>query len=740
MNQLSLSGLALLLAVLPFAAMAEEVPQDAVIAAPALATVEVTANRSSNSSLGALASDKGKLAAQRSTTSDSARLLQDVPGISLQGAGGVSSLPVIHGLADDRVRVQVDGMDLVSACPNHMNSTLSYIDAGKVDSATVFAGITPVSVGGDSIGGTIQVKSLPPEFATAEEKIYTEGRASAFYRSNGNARGGNVAATIATEILNLTYSGSLARSGNYSAAKDFKAAGAGAPGGEWLGGNVVGSTAYQSINQDVGFAVRHEEYLLQMNVGMQHLVFEGFPNQRMDMTANNSTQTNLRYTGWFGWGELEARVYDQNTRHGMNMGPDRFTYGTLGMPMETEAKTTGALLQGNIVVSERDVFRVGTEMQNYTLYDWWPQAGGMMGPNTFWNVDYGKRDRIDLFGEWEVRWDARWVSQLGIRSGNVRTDAAPVQGYNAAAIWAADAAAFNARDRARTDRNWDMTALARYTPDATQTFDAGYARKSHSPNLYQRYPWSTQPMAALMNNFAGDGNGYIGNIDLKPEVAHTLSASGDWHDADKEQWGLKATAYYTRVQNYIDARRCDFGQCGGAANLVTSSGFTNLQYVNQLARLYGLDVSGHTRLGSPGTYGSFSASGVLNYVRGENLTTSDNLYNIMPPNLKLAVSQRLGAWNNSAEVQLVDAKTQVSQVRNEIRTGGYSLVNLRGSYEWKQIRLDLGIENIFNRFYALPLGGAYVAQGASMSSTGISWGVAVPGMGRSVNAALNVRF
>lgn len=75
--------------------------------------------------------------------------------MSLYGAGGVSSLPAIHGLADDRIRIQVDGMDLVAACPNHMNSALFYIDPTKVGSATVFAGITPVSAGGDSIGGTI---------------------------------------------------------------------------------------------------------------------------------------------------------------------------------------------------------------------------------------------------------------------------------------------------------------------------------------------------------------------------------------------------------------------------------------------------------------------------------------------------------------------------------------------------------------------------------------------------------
>jgi iron complex outermembrane receptor protein len=73
--------------------------------------------------------------------------------VSVYGAGGVSSLPVIRGLADDRLRTQVDGMDLVAACPNHMNSPLSYIDPTAVANIDVYAGVTPVSVGGDSIGG-----------------------------------------------------------------------------------------------------------------------------------------------------------------------------------------------------------------------------------------------------------------------------------------------------------------------------------------------------------------------------------------------------------------------------------------------------------------------------------------------------------------------------------------------------------------------------------------------------------
>jgi iron complex outermembrane receptor protein len=314
-----------------------------------------------------------------------------------------------------------------------------------------------------------------------------------------------------------------------------------------------------------------------------------------------------------------------------------------------------------------------------------------------------------------------------------------VQGYNAQAIWATDAAAFNAQNRQRTDNNLDFTALARYTPEPTQTFEAGFARKTRSPNLYQRYPWSTQAMASLMNNFVGDGNAYIGNVNLKPEVAHTLSASGDWHDADQTQWGFKATGYVTWVQDFMDAQRCNFGQCG-SANLTSTTGFVSLQYVNQSARLYGLDLSGHLPLGHSATWGSFKGTGVLSYVRGSNQTTGDNLHNIMPPNAKLALTQTWGAWTNTAEVQLVAAKTKVSQVRNEVPTAGYGLLNVRSSYTYKQLRVDFGLENLLNRSYALPLGGAYLGQGASMTSLGIPWGTVVPGMGRSVNVAVNLSF
>ena len=145
-------------------------------------------------------------------------------------------------------------------------------------------------------------------------------------------------------------------------------------------------------------------------------------------------------------------------------------------------------------------------------------------------------------------------------------------------------------------------------------------------------------------------------------------------------------------------------------------------------------------LGKSADIGSFTGTGVLNFVRGDNLTTGDNLYNIMPLNAKVALVHRLKGWTTSLEILAVAGKTRISQVRNEIQTGDYWLMNLRSSYEWKYARLDFAIENLFDRFYSDPLGGAYVGQGPSMTTNGIPWGVAVPGMGRSFNVSLNLFY
>ena len=97
-------------------------------------------------------------------------------------------------------------------------------------------------------------------------------------------------------------------------------------------------------------------------------------------------------------------------------------------------------------------------------------------------------------------------------------------------------------------------------------------------------------------------------------------------------------------------------------------------------------------------YGKFSTQLVASYTRGKNEDTDGNLYNVMPLNAKLALTQELGSWRNTLEGEFVAAKDDVSAVRNEMQTAGYGLAHLRSRYERATWSAELGIENLFDRY------------------------------------------
>ncbi len=289
----------------------------------------------------------------------------------------------------------------------------------------------------------------------------------------------------------MTYAGSTAEADNYTAGGDFKPAGPAAAGRGWLDADEVGSSSYKSRNQSLAFALRNENHLVELTLGWQDIPYQGWPNQRMDMTGNDSDQINLRYEGQYDWGDLEARAYNEKTRHKMQFGDDKlYWYGSntgmptadgvpcvpspgmmgcaAGMPMDTDGENTGVVVKGDIELSSRDLLRVGGEVQQYRLDDWWDPSGKGMWPDTFWNIRDGERDRLAVFAEWEAQWNPQWLTQFGLRHETVDMNTGDVQGYSPT-YSTADAAAFNAADRDITDHNLDATALARFTPSAMQT-------------------------------------------------------------------------------------------------------------------------------------------------------------------------------------------------------------------------------------------------------------------------------
>lgn len=666
-----------------------------------------------------------KPAASAPLSADSAALLADQPGYASAAAGGVSALPVLNGLAADRLKIRLDGMEVTAACGNQMNAPMSYMPPAQVGMTRVMAGITPVSVGGDSIGGTIELASPAPQFAAQPGALLTKGGFSVAARSVNSEVSASVEGTVASDSLSVHYVASQSRAESYVNGR---------------GDKVLGSQ-FESNNHAVTVAARGDGQQLVFKAGQQYIPYQGFPNQYMDMTGNRSTFANLGYERRFDWGKLLGRVYWQRTGHEMGFFSAERT-GT--MPMQTRGRDIGYTLRADIDLAPEgsSVLRVGNEYHSFHLDDDWPAVPGsmMMGPRTYVNINDGKRDRYALFAEWEGKLNERWSTIVGVRDELVKTDAGNVQSYGTNMMNMADltaANAFNARGHAKTDNNIDLTALARFTPDAGQTWEVGYARKTRSPNLYERYTWGRGTMAMTMTNWFGDGNGYVGNIDLKPEVAHTLSATADWHAADKEgsepRWFFKLTPYFSYVENYIDA---DVIGRFNPYSVSTASGAL-LQFANHDARLYGINASWKWPLLRTAGLGDIAFTGKAGLTRGKRVD-GGNLYHMMPFNVLAALEQQQGAWTHRAEVNYVARKTLVDSSRLEPVTASYTVFNLRSSYQFNQaISVSAGISNLFNRNYADALGGVYLSGLAKAKSGSLQ---ALPGYGRSLDVGVNVRF
>jgi iron complex outermembrane receptor protein len=751
-------------ALMPFAARAQQ-------ASAPLPNIDVYADRYSSDdgqfsgeakpAPSATIISRNAIASRAPVTNDSAHMLSGAPGVSFQTGGPISSLPIIHGLNDDRNVVVLGGVPISSACANHMNPPLSYIDPVAIGSVEVLTVNVPVSNGGDSIGGSIIVKPRDPVFAGASAPAIVKGAApavvegpapilwplgpgvvasgsvSTFYRSNGDGLSVSGHANVATDHFSLQYDGAWSKAGNYNAGD----------------GSVVRSTGYEAQNQSATLSYRNEDQLLAFHYAFQNIPYQGFVNQYMDMLGNLGNTFDLSYKGGFAWGRLEASAYYHLTQHYMNFLEDRVGFVTTpqtGMPMYVNGQDYGYKLKGEIIASQIDLVRVGSELHMQTLNEWWPPVlpsgtgmsgmgmGGMsmsmMCCSTFVNVNNGQRNVLSTFAEWERRWTNQWSTLVGVRNDTVWMNTGDVQGYNMM-TYGKNAAAFNAQDHAKTNINFDATALVRYAVDPSAQYEFGYTRKTRSPSIYERYAWSTNAMAASMIGWFGDGNGYVGNLNLNPEVAHTIAATAHWSDPTQQAWDVKLTPYYAYVQDYIDVDQ--IGTIGMGANATNLLGFANHN-----AELYGFDISGRALIARTADYGDFSISGVGGYVRGWRTDTSMNLYHMMPLNGKAALENAIvifgGRLTSTAEVQAAAAKTLVQSVRLEPTTPAYAIVNLRTAFEYRNLRFDLGFENLGNQMYYSPLGGIDIADWKAGANALLHTPVAA--VGRTIYGGVTARF
>jgi iron complex outermembrane receptor protein len=678
--------------------------------APARTEIEVREENESAARRKVSASDQGR-------SRNLGELAAEEPGVSLRENGALDGSPALHGLGDERTKVVVNGTTEENSCPSHMNPLLSSTPVAAAATVRVTAGITPVSMGGDSLGGTIAIDEPPPVFASAQENAFERGSATGFYRSNGEFYGGSATEWAATRHLAMGYTGTWSTNGDYTDGSGHK----------------VTSTYAQSTEHTLTLVAQNASSFYTVEGSYVHTPYEGFVNQQMDMVRDVSERVNAHYRRSFARGTLDARVNWRGTWHAMNVGRDKLTFPmAMWMPMNTHGREMGYSVRLDLPLTPRLTLRAGNDLDRFRLDDIWPAVAGAepsMGPNAFVDIGDGRRMRLGTYIEAVNRWNAAWTTLVGLRNDTVWTNAGAVSGYSS--MYATDADAFNAAHRARTDPDVDLTAEARWTPSAAWIVEFGYARKTRAPSLYERYAWSTSWMISGMIGWFGDGNYYVGNLALAPETAHTASGSARWMSRGDRVWELKAAPFVTEIQKYIDVDTL-------ATTMNGMSTFAQLEFANHDARIYGGDLSGSVELWNGLRGGTGTLKGVAGWLHGERTDRSTPLYQMMPLNMHVNFDEAVKGFGGGVGIEAVDRKRDVDPRRYEQPTPGYALLNLHASYRRGAFEAVGGADNLFNKAYELPLGG--VNMDDFMAGMWMGTIKPVTGRGRSAFFNLTARF
>lgn len=621
--------------------------------------------------------DSGDTAAAR----DSAALLDTAPGAAVVRNGQQTGIVQLRGLFGDRINVSVDGMHITPACPNHMDPPLHYISARSLAELQVIAGITPVSQGGDSIGGTVIAKSAAPRFGDAAT-FASFGRLGAGYNGSNTGDDEYVQVGSANNRFSAGYAAEYQRGGNLQF-----------PGGE------VADTGYTLNNQDLILGMKTDAGVWRLDAGKHKTQDAGTPALPMDMIRDDADTLALGYQGDAGFGMLEARIY----RHRIDHLMDNYSLRPAGMSRMFAPATSddgGASLATSIARGD-SVLRFGAEFAGNDFDSYSQNAVSGLRQDI---IRDASRDRFGVYGEWQANFGQSWQTLAGLRQDTVRSDAADIANRGMAPL--ADQTNFNSRAHDFTDRNWDATLLARYRASAAADYEIGLARKTRSPNLVERYLWTPANASAGQ----ADGRTYLGNLDLRPEVSQQVSLGAAWHGAS---WRVAPSLFYNRVSDYIQ---------GTPIARLDSSGNPVLQYTNLgRADLYGVDGRWNYRWSE-----ALGLRGTLSYVRGENKDNGDNLYRLAPLRGDVNLDYRRGAWTQTAEWRLAARQDKVAAYNGETPTGGYGLVNLRTRWQLgKAASLSAGVENLFDKVYADHLGGINRVSGGD-----VAVGAHIPGAGR----------
>ena len=666
-------------------------------------TIIVTARHGNTMASDAIAAPR-----QIALPADAAAIAARVAGGDIFGNGALSGQLSYRGLAGERVLGRVNGQRFASGGPNAMDPPLHYAPSILVERIDVARGVAPVAEG-PSLGGAINAQLVQAQFADSES-LAPQARMASQYRSVDNSYAVGGLAALANDRWRFGLLASREQGEDY----------------RFPGGTAVGTLFERNLyGAHAGFQTGAGELFAEYR--RSETDPSGNPPFALDMVYFNTDFVQGGYRGQVAEDVgLTVRLGHVAVRHLMDNQ-------TLRQPRAVPAQARATFADADTITAEaalrfgqsRSYLEVGADAE---ITDRFVTITNPTNPAFFIDSQPNVRsERLGAYLQW--RGGIGTVQfELGGRVDRTEQSAGAPQLGSAVPMGPRGLAnAFIASARNADDTTVDGVARL-WIEGGVITPRLTLARKTRVPSVLERFAWlPTEASFGL-----ADGNIYVGNQALEPEIAWIAEAG---FDLENDWLTLRPTVYYRRIDNFIQGTPFDDtpGIINSPVEMVASmSGDpTPLRFRNTDADLYGADIDFVVR-----PMRQIELAGTASFVRGQRRDIADDLYRIPPANLRVSATWATERLALGAELFAAADQNRVSQTNDELPTDGFAVVGLFARYALHEgLALEAGVENLFDTTYAPHLAGR-----SRVGASDVPLLERLPGPGRGVWIRLTAQF
>ncbi|WP_309499316.1 TonB-dependent receptor [Sulfurovum sp.] len=607
-------------------------------------------------------------------------LFKQSASVSLVRRSGIANDIILRGQKKDNINVTIDGAKIYGACPNRMDPPVSHVLTNNIDYIEINEGPFNVEDFG-VLSADVKIHTIKPE-----EEFH--GDVNLGFGSWGYKKASMSASGAITENVKFLLSASTETSGQYEDGDGNTFAD---QVDNYITDNLITNPTndmQKMFNKKLSGAAYQDEYRdmdaytkktvlakLFWNITDNQevrLSYTGnrsddvlYPSSPMDALYDDSDIFNVEYIakdiGEYSK-ELKVQVYQSEVEHPMST-----KYRKSGaVDYMTHALTTkmqGANIKNSFDV-DNHIITVGLD---YSLRNWdgvytkndiplneFSPMTSSLPYHSIYDVD---TENMAFFLKDKIKMD-KLVLDLGLR-------------YDDTAITSAYQ---NQQDNDYNELNGYI--FATYNADANTQYFAGLGKSSRVPDAKELY-WL----------------GSMGNLVGTPNLEATVNYEFDIGLEKKfDNATVKAKAFYSQLDNFIAYNSSNLNMMGAPVNA----------YENVDASIYGFELSG-----------SYIATAQLAfdygiaYQRGEKDTpllgqTGTNMPEIPPFKFNAAVNyDHDETLAFKAELVASDAWTYFDVENGEQELDAYGIVNLKGTKQWGAFELTVGVDNLFDKTYAV---------------------------------------